>query len=85
MYVIAPLEHCVLPRLNILLFPSSMEKFKATQVANDIRDEDHAGDAEVVIIDAFSEEEEKFFEALGGGSSDAIPEEASDEITDEVL
>jgi len=27
-----------------------MEKFKATQAANDIRDEDHAGNAEVVII-----------------------------------
>ena len=27
-----------------------MEKFKATQAANEIRDEDHAGDAEVVII-----------------------------------
>jgi len=59
-----------------------MEKFKATQVANDIRDEDHAGNSEVIIIDAFSEQEEKFFEALGGGSSDVIPE-ASDEIADE--
>ncbi len=27
-----------------------MEKFRATQVANDIRDEDHAGNAEVIII-----------------------------------
>ncbi len=27
-----------------------MEKFRATQVANDIRDEDHAGNSEVVII-----------------------------------
>lgn len=27
-----------------------MEKFKATQVANEIRDEDHAGDANVEII-----------------------------------
>ena len=62
---------------------SSMEKFKATQVANDIRDEDHAGNSEVIIIDAFSEQEEKFFEALGGGSSNVIPE-ASDEIADEV-
>ena len=27
-----------------------MEKYKATMVANDIRDEDHAGDSTVVII-----------------------------------
>ena len=27
-----------------------MEKFKATQAANEIRDEDHAGDAKVEII-----------------------------------
>ena len=27
-----------------------MEKFRATQAANEIRDEDHAGNAEVVII-----------------------------------
>lgn len=27
-----------------------MEKFKATQAANEIRDEDHAGDANVEII-----------------------------------
>ena len=48
--------------------------------ANAIRDEDHAGNAEVEIIDAFSDKEEAFFEALGGGSSEEISES-----TDEIL
>ena len=44
--------------------------------ANAIRDEDHAGDATVEIIDENSDEsqEKKFFEELGGGTKDSIAE-----------
>ena len=36
----------------VLMPPSArrMEKFKANQVANEIRDEDHAGNAEIKLI-----------------------------------
>ena len=54
--------------------------FFSLLVANAIRDEDHAGNAEVEIIDAFIDREEVFFEALGGGSSEEISES-----TDEIL
>ena len=60
-----------------------MERFKANQAANEIRDEDHAGDANVEIIDAFSDESAKFFEALGEGSSDDVAdgtEESDDNL-----
>ena len=60
---------------------STMERFKATQAANAIRDEDHAGDANVEIIDAFSEESAKFFEAIGEGSSDDVAD-GTDELDD---
>ena len=53
---------------------SPFERFKATQVANDIRDEDHAGDANVEVIDAYSDQSNQFFEALGEGSMDDLPE-----------
>ena len=62
---------------------TAFERFKATQVANDIRDEDHAGDANVEVIDAFSDESSKFFEALGDGSMDAIPEGGHEENEEE--
>ena len=55
-----------------------MEKFRAIQAANEIRDEDHAGDAEVKIIDEFEGDPSAFFEALGSGSADDIAE-SSDE------
>ena len=70
---------------------SRMERFKATQIANDIRDEDHAGNATVEIIDAFSDESSKFFELLGGCSSsgddisDLAPKEEQAEIGQAVL
>jgi len=53
-----------------------MEQFRATQVANEIRDEDHAGNAEVEIID---NNFDKFFETLGEGSMDEIPEDDGDD------
>ena len=56
--------------------------FKGTQVANAIRDEDHAGDGNVQIIDAFSDESALFFEALGDGGSSEDLAEASDESDD---
>ena len=70
-----------------------MEQFRATQIANEIRDEDHAGNAEVEIIGEYQVNNEqtlivyhfpdnnfeKFFEALGEGSMDEIPEEDGDD------
>ena len=72
-----------------------MEQFRATQIANEIRDEDHAGNAEVEIIgkgyqfwiyispnsnNCYSDENfDKFFEALGDGSMDEIPEDDGDD------
>jgi len=53
-----------------------MEQFRATQIANEIRDEDHAGNAEVEIID---NNFDKFFETLGEGSMDEIADEDGDD------
>ena len=61
---------------------SRMERFKATQVANSIRDEDHAGDGNVQIIDAFSDESAMFFEALGSDGSSQDIAETSEESDD---
>lgn len=58
-----------------------MEKFRAIQVANEIRDEDHAGNSEVEVVDEFSDNLGKFFDLLGSGSADEIPDE--DDIDDE--
>eukprot|EP00090_Calanus_glacialis_P016248 TRINITY_DN2546_c0_g1_i5.p1 TRINITY_DN2546_c0_g1~~TRINITY_DN2546_c0_g1_i5.p1 ORF type:complete len:714 (-),score=245.21 TRINITY_DN2546_c0_g1_i5:95-2236(-) len=56
-----------------------MEQFRAVQVANEIRDEDHAGNAEVEVIDRFSDNMDKFFEMLGSGSADEVPEGSDDD------
>jgi len=56
-----------------------MEQFRATQVANEIRDEDHAGHAEVVIVDQYSGNQAKFFEELGSGSSEEVSAGADDD------
>jgi len=58
-----------------------MEKFRATQVANEIRDEDHAGDSEVIIVDEYSDNLDMFFTELGGGSMDDVAE--TDGLDDE--
>ncbi|KAJ1532265.1 hypothetical protein ONE63_000881 [Megalurothrips usitatus] len=56
-----------------------IEKIKATQAANMIRDQDHSGRAKVSIIDEFSAaiDVENFFKALGSGSPNKIPEESA--------
>jgi len=62
----------------LVLMPAGakkMEQFKAIQVANEIRDEDHGGGEEVIICDEHSGEIDKFFESLGEGSMDDIPED----------
>ncbi len=56
-----------------------MEKFRATAAANEIRDEDHAGDANVVIIDEHTGGQERFFEELGSGSPDEIADSEGDD------
>nr|XP_023024257.1 gelsolin [Leptinotarsa decemlineata] len=52
-----------------------VEKLKAINAANQIRDQDHAGKAKVTIVDEFSPESDytHFFEALGEGSKDDVP------------
>ncbi|KAG5880800.1 hypothetical protein JTB14_030818 [Gonioctena quinquepunctata] len=56
-----------------------VEKLKAINAANQIRDQDHAGKAKVTIVDEFSPESDfiHFFEALGEGSKDDIPAETT--------
>ncbi|XP_062124110.1 gelsolin isoform X1 [Drosophila sulfurigaster albostrigata] len=56
-----------------------VEKLKATSAATQIRDQDHNGRARVQIIDDFSTEADKqqFFDVLGSGSPDQVPEESS--------
>lgn len=61
-----------------------MERFKGTQAANAIRDEDHAGEGEVKIVDAFSDESSMFFEALGDGGSCEDVAESSNEADDAI-
>jgi len=56
-----------------------MEQFRAVQVANEIRDEDHAGHAEVEVCDQYSDNMGKFFEMLGSGSPDEVPEGSDDD------
>ncbi|XP_049954281.1 gelsolin, cytoplasmic isoform X1 [Schistocerca serialis cubense] len=60
------------------------EKLKAISAANQIRDQDHAGRAKVIVIDEYSNDVEviKFFEELGSGSPTEIPDE--DEGGDDV-
>ncbi|XP_037093391.1 gelsolin, cytoplasmic-like isoform X3 [Pollicipes pollicipes] len=50
------------------------ERLKAIQSASQMRDNDHAGGAKILILDesADSGEFEAFFEALGGGSNDDV-------------
>ncbi|XP_034253476.1 gelsolin-like [Thrips palmi] len=56
-----------------------VEKIKATQAANMIRDQDHHGRAKVSIIDEFSPviDVENFFKVLGSGAPGKVPEEAA--------
>lgn len=56
-----------------------MEQFRAVQVANQIRDEDHAGHAVVEICDQFTGNMKKFFDALGSGSIEDVPEGTEDD------
>ncbi|KRT78520.1 hypothetical protein AMK59_6774, partial [Oryctes borbonicus] len=55
-----------------------IERLKAISAANDVRDQDHSGRGKVLIIDdtATEDEVEAFFQALGGGSADDIPDES---------
>lgn len=56
-----------------------IEKLKAINVGNDIRDQDHAGRATVHIIDEFSSlvDQENFFKLLGSGSANLVPEQSA--------
>ncbi|XP_052748093.1 gelsolin-like [Galleria mellonella] len=54
----------------------NVEKLKAVSVANQIRDQDHAGRARVETIDQYSSDVDvqKFFTALGSGTKDSVPD-----------
>lgn len=56
-----------------------VEKLKATNVGNEIRDRDHNGRATVHIIDSFASltEQESFFKALGSGSPSTVPDQST--------
>ncbi|XP_060516326.1 gelsolin-like [Cylas formicarius] len=56
-----------------------VEKLKATAAANQIRDQDHSGKSKVVIVDEFSPQSDfdDYFNALGGGSREEVPEESA--------
>lgn len=56
-----------------------IEKIKAISAANQIRDQDHSGRATVQIIDEFSNtsDQQEFFDQLGFGSPDQVPDEAT--------
>ncbi|XP_017848746.1 gelsolin isoform X2 [Drosophila busckii] len=58
-----------------------VEKLKAISAANQIRDQDHNGRARVQIIDEFGTDMDKehFFEVLGSGAADQVPEESTSE------
>jgi len=58
-----------------------VEKLKAISAANQIRDQDHNGRARVNIIDEFNTDAERqnFFDVLGSGTPDEVPEESVDE------
>jgi len=52
------------------------EQIKANHAAVQIRDQDHGGRSDILIIDSYSDHEDvqKFFTALGEGSLDEIPD-----------
>lgn len=56
-----------------------VEKLKAISAANQIRDQDHNGRARVQIVDDFSTDADKqhFFDVLGSGSADQVPDEST--------
>lgn len=58
-----------------------VEKLKAISAANQIRDQDHNGRATVHILDEFCtlSDQEEFFNVLGSGSPDSVPEESAGE------
>lgn len=56
-----------------------VEQLKAINAANQIRDQDHAGKSKVTIVDIYSPESDyiHFFEALGEGSRDDVPDDTT--------
>lgn len=60
-----------------------IERIKAINAANQIRDQDHGGRSKIEIIDEFSKswDVDKFFAELGSGSAAQVAEE--DEEDDE--
>ncbi|XP_026325485.1 gelsolin-like [Hyposmocoma kahamanoa] len=75
-------EHCFILEVDHDIFVLVPEGAKATHrrkiisVANKLRDDDHNGRATIEIIDEFSSDDDValFFEALGSGSKDDLPD-----------
>ncbi|XP_019871932.1 gelsolin [Aethina tumida] len=59
----------------------NIEKIKAIEAAQAVRDQDHAGKLKIEIVDQYSPEEDysNFFNALGGGSRSAVPDATDDD------
>ncbi|XP_057374206.1 gelsolin, cytoplasmic-like [Daphnia carinata] len=62
-----------------------IERLKAVQAANQVRDQDHAGKARIVILDEFSGAGDisTFFKELGSGSPMDVPEGSNED--DDIL
>lgn len=56
-----------------------VEKLKAINFANEVRDQDHAGRSKVHIVDEFSTltDQENFFTVLGSGSPSLVPDQST--------
>merc|ERR1711915_765534 len=60
---------------------NNFEKIKATAVANDIKNEDHAGKGKVIIFDESENDDmRRFFEALGSGSMTEVSNIEIDDV-----
>ncbi|KAK7085568.1 hypothetical protein SK128_017927, partial [Halocaridina rubra] len=68
-------------KVYVYMGPGSrrIERLKAIQAGNAVRDDDHAGKAKVIVIDETASDGEvaEFFESLGGGSPDDIGDETT--------
>ncbi|XP_055532240.1 gelsolin, cytoplasmic-like isoform X2 [Wyeomyia smithii] len=60
-----------------------VEKIKAISAASQIRDQDHAGRANVYILDEFASagDQQEFFDVLGEGSPDEVADESESDDT----
>jgi len=65
-------------------YSKRVERLKAIQAANQIRDQDHGGRVKVIVVEPSTNEEEvsRFFKALGGGSRADLPDPPAEDDDD---